>query len=349
MELKNTEKLMKHLLEEKLFGSYALIVGCGGEEARLMSEDVNIDTYFDVASVGKVLVTMPLIFKAIDGGILALDDTLDKFFTDVPEEKKSITVKQLLTHSSGIRRYNIPPEIAAKNTDRIVEFILSKPLMFAPGTNYTYSCSGFILLGYILEKLHKKTLDEIFYVYEKAPLGLTRATFNIALDEPNAVNCRHFEGGRLRAMDDDIISVLRNGCAGNGGEFWSVGDVHRYVKLTMDRSELLYGRELFDLAERDHNVGFGIEGRGLGWLYVDERYSQTGRLFPTGSFGHCGHTGQSIFMNRELGLYMILLTNATRYAWMRRDFKTANYGEVCSMRADVHNAVYSDLADMLKY
>ncbi len=349
MELTQTAKLLEELREARMFGSYGVIVGYRGEEAFLHSEDVDLDTYFDIASMGKVLVTTTLIFKSIDAGMLTLDDTLDMFFGNVPDEKKKITVKQLLTHSSGILRYQIPAEVAALCTDRIVEFILSKPLGYTPGTGYQYSCAGFLLLGYILEKLHKKTLDELFFLWEKAPLGLTRARFNIALDEPNSVFCYRWQDRRNRVMDDEIISVLRNGCGGNGGEFWSPGDIRRYVKLVMERSPLLWSRGLFDLSEVDHNIGadgvpFGVEGRGLGWLYVDGRYAQTGKLFPRGSFGHCGHCGQSIYMNRELDLYVIILSNATRYAMIRNDWKGYDYGEVCRMRATIHDAIADELA-----
>ena len=53
------------------------------------------------------------------------------------------------------------------------------------------------------------------------------------------------------------------------------------------------------------------ESRGLGFLYVDERYKQTGQLFADGAIGHCGHTGQSIFVDYRSGLYAIILSDAT--------------------------------------
>ena len=73
---------------------------------------MNADTYFDIAGMGKVLVTAPLIFQLIGQKKVSLDDTLDRFFSDVPAEKREITVRQLLTHTSGIFRIPLPAEIA---------------------------------------------------------------------------------------------------------------------------------------------------------------------------------------------------------------------------------------------
>ena len=86
----------------------------------------------------------------------------------------------------------------------------------------------------------------------------------------------------------------------------------------------------------------GEESRGLGFLYFDSRYTQTGGLFPPGSIGHCGHTGQSFFVDRASGLYVILLTDATITQTLR-DGKE-HYARVMQMRAEVHDAIKRDLA-----
>ena len=73
------------------------------------------------------------------------------------------------------------------------------------------------------------------------------------------------------------------------------------------------------------------------------RYPQTGRLFPAGSFGHCGNTGTSFFMDRRSGLYVILLTNATRFSYMRRNYRSCDYAETMRMREAVHEAIREDI------
>lgn len=342
MKLHATAQLMEKLAQDRMFDSYAVLVGYQGKEVCLTSPNVDEETYFDVASMGKMMVTTPLVLQAVGKGRLTLEDTLDMFFPNVPEEKKKITIHQLLTHTSGILRHDFSREVAAHNNDYIASVILSHPLGFAPGSDYAYSCCGMVLLGFILEKIHRKTLDEIFYLDIKAPLGMVRARFNIALDEENAAQCRRWKDNSLLAMDDEIISVMRNGVAGNGGEFMALESICKFVHAVMMKDTRLYSKELFALAEQDYTPQFA-EGRGLGYLVVDDRYPQTGKLFPKGSFGHCGHTGQSVYMHRDSGLYVILLTNATRFSMLRNHFAGYDYGEVMALRERIHNQIYGDL------
>lgn len=344
MKLINTKEFMDKGIVDNLFGSYAVLVHVDGEEKLVTSPDVNEETYFDVASMGKVLVTSTLILKAISEGELILDNKLSDFFENVPKEKENITIKQLLTHSSGIVRKVPPAEVLAQNNDNIANYILSVPLKFAPGNDYVYSCTGYILLGFILEKLYKCTLDELFYIKLKKPLGLTRSRFNIPIDEPNSVICYNRKEVGLRRMDDEIVINMRGGVAGSGGEFWGLCDIKKFVENVLDKSETLYRKELFVLAETDYTPKYE-EGRGLGYLIVDERYEQTGKLFPKGSFGHCGHCGQSIFINREKNMYVTILSNATRYLNMKNNFQGYNYKQVMNMRENIHNEIYNDLIE----
>ena len=342
MKLERTRALMARKLNEQAFDTFAVRVSLRGEEAALYSENANEDTLFDIASCGKVLHTCPLVFQAIGEGKLRLDSTLDDFFINVPEEKKRVTVQQLLTHTSGIVRIPLPKDVCARGTDAIAECILAAPLAFAPGTDYAYSCNGMNLLGFIVEKLYGQTMDALFETRLKAPLHMTLSRFAIAVDEPNAAVCySRREVGPLRFDDANVLSMGR--VCGAGGSFFSPGDVGKFVRAVMRRDETLYPERFFALAETDYTPRFG-EGRGLGWLIVDERYPQTGRLFPAGSFGHCGHTGQSIYISRALDLSVVILTNATRFSAMKHDFKTDDYGTVEALRAEIHNVLADDLA-----
>ena len=115
-KLENTEKTLRDLSGRGFIKSYILLVGYEGNEWQINSPDVNADTYFDAASLGKILPTTPLALMAIDRGLLSLDDTLEKFFDNVPDDKKNITVKQLLTHTSGIIRKEYTDGVADTNS-----------------------------------------------------------------------------------------------------------------------------------------------------------------------------------------------------------------------------------------
>jgi len=339
--LTNTKRLMQHKLEQQAFDTYVVLVHANGEELMFTSDNADGDTLFDIASCGKILHTSPLILQAADEGRLSLNSTLADFFDNVPEDKKAITIKQLLTHSSGIVRIPLPKEICAQGIDATAAYIIANPLAYAPGSDYIYSCNGMILLGYILEKLYGKTLDVLFEERLKKPLGMTRSCFKIEVDEPNAAICyTRREVGPLRFDDANVLNMGRVG--GSGGSFFSANDVHRFAKAVMEKNEVLFSRPFHDLAEVNYTPNYS-EGRGLGYLVVDEKYPQTGNLFPIGSFGHCGHTGQSMFFNRKLDLYAVILTNATRFSAMKQNFVHDDYGTVMAMRAEIHNEIKRDL------
>ena len=80
--------------------------------------------------------------------------------------------------------------------------------------------------------------------------------------------------------------------------------------------------------------------RGMGFLCSDERYSQTATLFNENSFGHCGHTGQSIFFNKESKLYVIVLSDATISTIKKGN---GDYNVVMKFREEIHKAIKEDL------
>jgi CubicO group peptidase (beta-lactamase class C family) len=80
---------------------------------------------------------------------------------------------------------------------------------------------------------------------------------------------------------------------------------------------------------------------GLVFLYVDDRYKQTGGLFSQGAIGHCGHTGQSVFVDYRSGLYVIILSDATISTVKK--YGNEHYNEVMDMRSRLHAAIKQDM------
>jgi len=349
MNLKYTQALMRRMADEKRFDSYAVQVKVGTDYERFFSENVNGDTLFDIASCGKVLHTTTIAFQMMDEGKLSLDSTLGDFFPYAPEDKKRITIRQILTHTSGIIRYPLQAELCAQGTDAIAKEILSKPLAFEPGSLYTYSCNAMNLLGFIEEKIDGKLMEQMFMERVKKPMGMTRSCFKILPEEKNVAVCHRQRPPFPICFDDENVTAMNRVC-GAGGSFFSPNDVRVFVEGVMAKDERLFKKEYFELAERDYTsqldwVPGREEGRGLGFLFVNGRYPQTGRLFPVGSFGHCGHTGQSFFMNRRKNLYVIIMTNATRFNLIKYDFLREDYSEICAMRQEIHNEIYRDLTE----
>ena len=133
------------------------------------------DDLFDLASMTKMMATAPVALRLYENGLLDLDAPLSAFF-DTPDDKKNITIQQLMAHISGLPahlplwRMGIEPKDAA-------DAILRSPLAAPTGSKVIYSCMGFILLGKIVEQIGDAPLDVMAKKYVFDPLGMKHTTF----------------------------------------------------------------------------------------------------------------------------------------------------------------------------
>ena len=335
----HTEKLLKARLEENAFNNCAVAVG---DRSGLLKEwylddgqlPTTAQTRFDMASVTKILgVTLPLL-RLLDRGISRLDQTIGDFFPDAPERIKEISLLRLWTHSAGISSwFSIEKEAVSATPEAISQCILSRPLIGPVGGQVVYSCPSFVLLGHILEKQCQKSLQKIFEEEVAQPLALKNTGYlpdrcapivpaNPQLEQTGIVN--------------DGMARFRGGISGNAGIFSCMADMEKVCTCLANRGKGLMTEETFEKALCNYTASLE-EDRGLGFLLATKRYPQTGKLFPNGAFGHCGHTGTSFFVDRETGFYAIILTNATRCTGIPEQ-----YDRVMQLRADIHNALAED-------
>lgn len=330
--MKNLDTVIDSLVENKTVEHIAVRVGKGD---RVLYDTfrggVDEHTVFDMASITKIMATTSLAFIALDKGLLSLDDRIDKFY----ETDKSFTVKHLLTHTSGVGNKSLNKE--GYTYDNVAEKILAFPLDYQTGTKVCYSCPGYILFAKVLEKVLGDRLDRCFYKYVAEPLGLTESTF-LPKDKERIVNANLSEANRGRV--NDYNSQYLGGVAGNAGLFSTLADVTKYIHFLLDSGRALFSKELFDLAVQNHTPNMG-NSRGLGFVYVDEGYKQAGGLLPVGTIGHCGHTGQSFFVDRNTGLYVIILSDAE--ISVVKKYREEKYSEVMEMRRALHEAIKNDM------
>lgn len=283
------------------------------------AEKCDTDTLFDMASLSKVLSTSIIALRFVEEGVITLQDTLPRFFDDVHEDKRDISIFRLMTHTSGIpAHFHLSqtagaPENAART---ILEYPLSRPI----GSNVEYSCMGYILLGKILEKLSGKPLDELAREYVFEPLGMTRTGYNpISRGESNIAATEYSgELGKycFGVVHDENARFL-GGVSANAGVFSCADDLVKFASML---SRLLRGDDknavisyaTFKRAIFDYTPGMNDE-RGLGFQLKSEGMSAMGDLYSPGSFGHNGFTGTSLYIDRDSGLYTILLTNRVHY------------------------------------
>ena len=295
---------------------------------------VDETTLFDMASVTKIMVTTSLALIALDNGLLKLEDKVRQFYST----SKSFTIKNLLTHTIGIGHKSLNKE--GNSYANIAEKILDIPSDIPIGTDVRYSCPGFILLGKILEKIFGMQLDHCFNELVAKPLGFENTSFLPSYSQ-NTVNSNLNE--EKRGIVNDYNCQFLGGIAGNAGLFSNLSDVTKYVEFIQNRGKPLIKEKTFLLAAQNHTAEMS-ESRGLGYLYVDGRYQQTGGLFEDGAIGHCGHTGQSVFVDYRSGLYVIILSDATISTVKK--YGTEHYNEVMDMRARLHSAIKCDLQEL---
>lgn len=334
--MENTKKVLEQLKNDGLITNYAVRVGKANEVIEdIYSNGVNEDTLFDMASVTKIMATASIALIALEKGLITLDTKVAKFW-ETDFEKKDLTVYHLLTHTIGIGWKKLYETNCT--SDNIASYILKIENDIPTGSDVMYSCPGFIVLAKILEKVFNKPFDVLFEELVCKPLGLNKTSFN-PTEKENIVNSNLKDELLGKVNDDNCRSI--GGVAGNAGVFSNICDMTLFVQMLINKGFPIMGKEIFEKAIQNYTPEMS-ESRGLGYLYVDERYSQTGELFKEGSIGHCGHTGQSVYVDLDSGIYVIILSDATLSVIKKFGFD--KYGEVVKMREIVHNAIKKDLS-----
>lgn len=333
-----TEAFIRNHVASGGAGDVLLSVGTMQEQYRFLHSsrgDVLTEhTLVDMMSVTKILATTSLCFIAMEEGKLRLTDTLGDLFSDAPMHLAPITVLQLLTHTSGLRHSFLPKDGAPYNHASALAEQWKKKLFSAPGEACVYACNNLILLALALEEIYGEPLDVLFDTRVAKPLGLVHTHFLCDADADYIV-CTRQEGENIC---DDPSARRLNGVAGHAGIFSCLADMERFARALLAGLPTLVSKEVFAAAKKNYTAHLE-ESRGLGYLYVDARYPQTGRLFSEGSIGHCGHSGQSVFVDFEKGMYVVVLSNTTVYSARRG----GTYADTVRFRADVHNAIADDL------
>lgn len=340
------EQVILRGLREGDFTAAGLLVGQGDRVlyrrafGRLsMEEDAplcNEQTRYDLASITKPLVVGMLTLRALESGKLCLWDQLGTFL-DAPEDKRQITIKQILTHTAGfptgihLWKMSVPP-------DRAAEALLNAPLLFEPGARVQYCCAGYILLGLLLECLYDMPLNElatqeVFWPLKMLSTGYLPQDGNIAATEMQD------DGRCLQGVVHDENARFLGGVAGNAGVFSTMDDLALFLQMLAAEGVLPDGSRYLSpatlrLAMRNHTEGLG-QGRGLGFYLPAYDNGYIGDLFPPQTIGHTGFTGPSITLNPQNGLYVVLLTN--------RVCPSRDSLGIYRIRRLVHNAVAAQM------
>lgn len=144
-----------------------------GMANKASSTPVVADQAFQVASTGKTF-TSAVVLQLVGEGKLKLDDTVDRWFPDAPNARL-ITIEQLLRHTNGLVSFNALPSFGTKYRPpaEIIALGTAQPPQFCPGTSWSYTNTGYAMLGVIVEKIEGMPLSEVLAKRLLKPLSLT--------------------------------------------------------------------------------------------------------------------------------------------------------------------------------
>jgi CubicO group peptidase (beta-lactamase class C family) len=289
-------------------------------------------TWFDLASLTKVMVTLPCVLLLCADGRIALDDSVqDRLPAFRDRGKDKVTVRQLLAHSSGLPAHRDPDGPGASRAE-VLDAMLAEPPEAEQHTRVVYSDLGFIALGALVESIEGAPLDQVWNDRVARVIGLGHSGFRPSGQEPLAATEPPPRGpDRLGVVHDETARAL-GGVAGHAGLFGTGEDVARYVRRAWLRTDLLPDDLVTEALTCQTD---DLDGRrGLGWTLRGDRWDHMGRLWPCTGAGHTGFTGTCVALDRPSRRWVVLLTNAVHYG---RD-RTA----VVPLRRRVHDLLMEE-------
>ena len=309
-------------------------------------EPMTTETLFDLASVSKCVGTTLAFMQLIENGYVRLTDNVDRYIPDFkpwtdPEsgETVDITVRDLLSHSSGLTPYinadTFVKEYSGNNPEKMEWYIATKVKRnFRPGTDFMYSCLNFVTLQRILERVTGEKLYEYAQKHVFDVLGLTHTCYFPLIYTPAVSNSAELAGlcaptevqadGKplVAQVHDPMARMIMGGNSGNAGVFSNAEDLSVICAAIMNggclvdkKGNSLESTRILSPAtvrlmttipsQNDPSVG-----RALGWDKKSSHSGLRGDLFnPETTIMHTGYTGTSIVIDMESKTAVILLTH----------------------------------------
>lgn len=320
-------RLMDRALTDRVFESAVLL--CADDSQPVLHRAwgrARLDTLFDLASLTKPLATTAVMMQLVAEETLRLDHRVSDILPDFARrETRRVKLRHLLAHTAGLPAWRpfyqelttLPLE---ERRDAILRLAAREPLETAPGSQTVYSDLGFILLGAVIERATLLRLDELLQRLVCEPLRLERTCFvDLAAPKLSGELRRRFRFAptercpwrerRLEGEVHDDNASAAGGVAGHAGLFSTAHEVH------------LLCRELFAAYREERSIfhpeavrtfldaRVGPGRRALGWDRPSAQGASCGRYFGRRSVGHLGFTGTSVWIDLELGRWVILLSN----------------------------------------
>lgn len=313
--------LISQSIQDRIFPGATVLVGNNRDIEFLQSfgttmyddpdsKPVTPDMLYDIASITKVF-TATAIFKLIDSGIISLDSKIGDLIPELePDGKKPITVKQLLTHNSGLSlKFHSLSDFPSK---QIRHHLLHDPLIAVPGTKVLYdNANGMMLAEVVTSVSGKKFID---YLSDEVliPVGLQNTMFNPPKDRIDEIVPTETDSWRMRLVHGEVhdeSAYAMGGIAGHAGLFSTAEDLWKFANLWLHTGEMgnkrLLSAQIVNQATCKQ-VDWDHGPIGFEWRIDNQRVTDHA---PKGTYNHTGFTGTALIICPKKNKIIVLLTN----------------------------------------
>ena len=276
-------------------------------------EPLTTDTIYDAASLTKVVATTTAVMQLFERGRLELNAPVARYLPAFAAHgKDAVTVRQLLTHHSGLRA-GLPRTPAWSGYAAAIERACAEKFVGVPGGTFLYSDINFIVLGELVRIASGLPLDAYAAKEIFLPLGLGDTGFSPAATKLDRIAPTELTAGTmLRGVVHDPTARAMDGVAGHAGLFTTASDLARFCRMLLGGGQLDGVRILSaaSVAEMTRVQTDGSNRRGLGWDLDSSFSGPRGRWFPAGtSYGHTGFTGTSLWLDPSTQTFVLFLSN----------------------------------------
>ena len=282
-------------------------------------DPVQATTLYDLASLTKVVGLTTACMLLVDEGKLALDAPVQRYVSAFQGAgKERVTVRELLTHSSGLPAWR-PLYRETATRAQALALVDTTPLDTPPGERFVYSDLGAMVLMQVVEAIANEPIDRFLASRVFGPLGMSATRYlpppswwRVTAPTEQDTTFRH---RLLRGEVHDANAARLDGISGHAGLFSNAGDLSRFAAMLLnggawDSLQLIHSETVAEFIRRqDLPPG---SSRALGWDTPDAprtASSSAGVRLSERAFGHTGFAGTSIWMDPERDLFIILLTN----------------------------------------
>jgi uncharacterized protein YbbC (DUF1343 family) len=293
-------------------GKLAWLRAYGHRQLQPEPLEMTTDTVFDMASITKPVATATSVMMLVEQGKLRLRDPVSDYFEEFAEhDKQHITLTHLLTHQSGLIADN-PLEDYDQGADEAWRRITQLQPETEVGTRFIYSDVGFIVLGQLIQQASGANVHEFSRRHIFQPLGMTETGYlPDSTLRARAAPTEQRDGQWIQGQVHDPRAFRLGGIAGHAGLFSTAEDLAIYAQMMLQEGGYQAVRILSPPTVRWMTRDYDVSGnlRGLGWDKQSRYSSNRGENFSPRAFGHGGFTGTVLWIDPELDLFFIFLSN----------------------------------------